>query len=94
MELSERCIAQLEKEGWPHVYEWSDVPGTVYPEHVHTGNVVIFITEGSLQLEIQGQTHQLRTGDRFDVPPQTPHRALVGPEGCQYVVGEMISGDS
>jgi quercetin dioxygenase-like cupin family protein len=94
MELSERCIAQLEKEGWRHIYEWSDAPGTVYPENAHADKVVIYVTEGSLQLEIQGQIHQLLTGDRFDVPPQTPHAAIVGPEGCQYVVGEMISGDS
>ena len=94
MELSERCIAQLEKEGWPHIYEWSDPPGTTYPEHSHADKVVIFITEGSLQLTIGGLEHDLRTGDRFDIPPQTPHAAAVGPDGCQMVVGEMIAGDS
>ena len=94
MELSERCIAQLEKEGWPHIYEWSDLPGTTYPEHSHADKVVIYVTEGSLQLEVQGKIHQLRTGDRFDIPPRTPHTAVAGPAGCQYVVGEMIDGDS
>jgi mannose-6-phosphate isomerase-like protein (cupin superfamily) len=89
MELSERCIAQLEKEGWRHVYEWSDAPGTAYPAHTHTDKVVFFVTEGSFSVEIQGQTHQLRTGDRFDVPPQTPYTMVIGSEGCQYVVGEM-----
>ncbi len=94
MELSERCIAQLEKEGWPHIYEWSDPPGTVYPEHSHTEKVVIFITEGSLELTLAGQVHLLRTSDRFDVPPQVPHSAVAGPQGCQYVVGEMVDVDS
>ena len=94
MELSERCIAQLEKEGWPHIYEWSDPPGTAYAEHHHADKVAIFITEGSLELTLAGQVHQLRTGDRFDVPPQVPHTAVVGPNGCQYVVGEVVDGDS
>lgn len=94
MELSERCIAQLEKEGWPHIYEWSDPPGTMHSEHSHADKVVIFITEGSLQLTIEGQAHDLRTGDRFDIPPQTPYAAAVGSDGCQMVVGEMIAGDS
>lgn len=94
MELSERCIATLEKEGFPHIYEWQDAPDTVYPEHVHQDKVAIFITEGSLELTIDGKTHSLRPGDRFDVPPKTSHSAVVGSQGCQYVVGEMIDGDS
>ena len=94
MELSERCIAELEKENWPHVYEWQDKPGTVYSEHSHQGKVVLYITEGSIDFTIAGVTHHLKTGDRFDVPPQTPHSAIVGDEGVQFVVAEEIDGDS
>ena len=94
MELSERCIATLEKEGFAYVYEWQDKPGTVYPSHQHQDKVTIFITEGSLELVIGGGLHKLRPGDRFDIPPQTEHSATVGPAGCQYVVGEMVEGDS
>lgn len=94
MELSERCIAQLEKENWLHIYEWQDKAGTVYPEHSHQGKVVLFITEGSIDFTIAGTTHHLKTGDRFDVPLETPHSAVVGPRGVQYVVGEEIDGDS
>lgn len=94
MELSERCIAQLEKENWPHIYEWQDAPGTVYAEHSHQGKVTLLITDGSIELRIDKQIHLLKTGDRFDVPPNTPHSALVGPWGVQYVVGEEIDGDS
>lgn len=94
MELSERCIAELEKESWPHIYEWQDKPGTIYPEHSHQGKVVLFITEGSIDFTIAGVTHHLKTGDRLDVPPETSHSAVVGDEGVQYVVGEEIDGDS
>lgn len=94
MELSERCIQALEKEGFPYVYEWSDKSGAVYPEHTHQDKVTMFVTEGSIELTINGQSHSLKAGDRFNIPPQTPHSAIVGPNGCQYVVGEMIDGDS
>lgn len=94
MELSERCIKTLENEGFTSVYEWADKPGVVYAEHQHKDRVTIFVTEGSLTLEINGETKQLLPGDRYNVPPQVPHSAVVGPVGCQYVVGEMIPGDS
>ncbi len=32
--------------------------------------------------------------DRFDVPVGIPHTAKVGPEGCTFIVGEEIKGDS
>jgi quercetin dioxygenase-like cupin family protein len=94
MELSERLIQTLEKEGFPYVYEWKDEPGTVYPEHLHQDKVSIFITDGSLELMIGDERHLLKTGDRFDITPQVLHSGVVGPLGCQYVVGEMIDGDS
>ncbi len=94
MELSERCIQTLEKEGFPYVYEWSDKPGTVYQEHSHQDKVTIFLIEGSIELTINGKTQILKAGDRFNIPPLTPHSAVVGTSGCQYVVGEMIDGDS
>ena len=94
MELSERCIQKLEQEGWLHVYEWSDAPGTEYAEHSHQDKMAIFITEGSLSLTLDGETKELTVGDRLDIPPHTPHSATVGPDGCQFVVGEMVKGDS
>lgn len=94
MELSERCIQTLEKEGFASVYEWSDGPGVVYAEHQHEGAVTIFVTEGALTLKINAESKDLRAGDRFDITARTPHSAVAGPEGCQYVVGEMILGDS
>jgi quercetin dioxygenase-like cupin family protein len=91
MELSERCIQTLEKEGFPSVYEWKDEPGTVHELHEHQGKVTIFITEGTVEITLDGAKHDLQTGDRLNIPPHVPHSAVLG---CQYVVGEMISGDS
>jgi glyoxylate utilization-related uncharacterized protein len=88
MELSERCIAQLEKENWLHIYEQQDKPGSAYPLHSHQHTVVILVTEGSMTVTTNEMVQILRTGDRLDIPPATPHTIVAGPTGCQYVVGE------
>lgn len=94
MELSERSIQSLEREGWRHIYEWSDTPGTEYPEDTHQDQVVIIVTEGSVAMCLRDQVTQLQAGDRLLIPPGVPHSAVVGPQGCQFVVGEMVQGDS
>ncbi len=93
MELSERCIQTLEKEGFPFVYETQDAPGAIYEDHKHEGKVTLFITEGSFEVNLSGETKSLVAGDRVDIPKDIPYSAIVGPQGCQLVVGEMIDGD-
>ena len=94
MELSERYIAQLESEDFKHIYEWQDAPGTVYEAHTHTGKVTIFLTDGSVIFDFEGEKKELVAPVRFDVPVGKNHSAIVGPQGAIYIVGEMIEGDS
>ncbi len=84
----------LKREGFTHVYEWTDAPGTEYPEHAHKGKVSFFITEGEISMNFSGQETVVSAGDRFDVPVGGMHSAKVGPAGCIFVVGEEIEGDS
>jgi quercetin dioxygenase-like cupin family protein len=84
---------QLTSEGFTHVYEWTDDPGTVYPEHAHRGKVSFFVTKGSVTFSGEINT-TIRAGERFDVPVGIKHSAVVGPGGCSYLVGEEIEGDS
>lgn len=81
-------------EGFPHVYEWKDAPGTFYPPHSHKGKVTLFIERGSIIFNFDHSSILLREGDRIDVPPGEIHRATVGSDGCEFVVGEEIEGDS
>jgi len=85
---------QLLDEGFKNVYEWRDEPGTDYAAHQHKDKVSLYIVDGGLSLFIDNKTVELKRGDRFDVPPGKQHTAKVGKEGCVYVVGEMIEGDS
>ena len=94
MELSERYIAQLEKDGFSHIYEWQDQAGTVYPEHTHRGRVSICLTDGSITVTLAGSACELAAPSVFEIPVGVPHSATVGPQGAIYIVGEEFEGDS
>ncbi len=89
----EAAISFLENKGFIHIFPWRDEPNAVYPEHSHRGNVSLCILDGSVTFHGELQK-TLTAGDQFDVPGATKHSAVVGPEGCEYVVGEEIEGDS
>ncbi|MBX2866477.1 hypothetical protein KTR10_00745 [Candidatus Kaiserbacteria bacterium] len=93
MELSERYIQKLEDEGFSHVCDEQDDPGKIYKEHECQNKVSLIITDGSLEVILDNEVKRLSTHDRLDIHPQTKLSAVVGPEGCGYVVGEMIKGD-
>lgn len=94
MELSERCIQKLEAEGFAHIFEWHDAPGTVYEEHAHQGKVALCVTDGLVTVMYDAKKHEVRAGERLDIPVGTPHTAVVGPKGAHFIVGEEIEGDS
>jgi quercetin dioxygenase-like cupin family protein len=84
----------LEAEGFKHVYEWTDKPNTKYPPHAHKGKVAFYVLKGSITMKLEGKTITLNPVDRMDVPVGVEHTATVGPQGCMYIVGEEIEGDS
>lgn len=90
----EELMQKLRDEGFPHIYEWHDEPGTVYPEHSHKGKVSFYVLEGSILMNIDGIHTIIRKGERLDVPVGHSHTAKVGTEGCTFIVGEEIEGDS
>jgi len=88
MELSEHCIQTLEKEGFTTIYEESESSNSTYETHTHEYKVAVFVTEGSLEITINGIVKTLQPGDRANIPANTPHSTIAGPEGCQLVLGE------
>jgi quercetin dioxygenase-like cupin family protein len=83
----------LTQQGFVHIYTWHDAPGVAYPLHAHKGRVTLCIVEGSVTFS-GGFEKTLVKGGTFDVPVGVEHTAVVGPDGCTYVVGEEIEGDS
>ncbi len=67
---------------------WSNGPGDCYAEHSHAYHKVLYCAHGSIRfLLVTGETIELGTGDRLDLPPGTVHSAVVGPEGVTCVEG-------
>jgi quercetin dioxygenase-like cupin family protein len=90
---TKKLIDKLKQEKFAHVFEWSDKPNTEYPEHAHKGKVSFYIIRGSVTFSGDIKI-TVNAGERFDVPVGVKHSAVVGPEGCEWVVGEEIEGDS
>src|SRR5947209_19651793 len=48
--------------------------GVAVGRHTHPGIESAYVLEGGFELPIQGQaTRMLKTGDAFQIPPETPH---------------------
>jgi quercetin dioxygenase-like cupin family protein len=58
---------------------WVEIDdGASFPEHRHPHEQVVNVLDGTLELSVSGETHLLRPGDVFIIPPHAPHsgRAL------------------
>ncbi len=88
MELSERIIATLEKEGFTDIEEITALPNAVRPEITNDLACVIYVTDGSLTLAIQGVTHELFSGQRYNISVHVPYSITAGLSGCNYILGQ------
>lgn len=67
-------------------------PGAVAPWHSHPGEELIYVPEGALQFQIQGQEPvTLKTGDTYFIPAGAVHTArnfgtIPGIELATYIV--------
>jgi quercetin dioxygenase-like cupin family protein len=67
--------------------------GTVIARHTHPGIESSVVTEGELELEIQGQpAKRYVAGEGFQVPPNTPHggRTL---KHCRLAITYIVEKD-
>lgn len=76
----EEIVERFSSEGLSPT-SWSNAPGDRYGEHSHSYHKVLYCTRGSITFESLGSQFQLLPGDRLEIPPDTPHSAIVGPEG-------------
>lgn len=89
MYTQEEFEEQLEGEGFNQIYVREDEGDTAYPPHEHETYTVHIILEGEMTFTgSDGRVRLLRPGDRVDVLPGEQHTAVIGPEGCTYLVGE------
>lgn len=81
-------LAQLQREGFARTFVWEDGPHTRYPNHTHSTETAHIILSGEMTLAMDGVSTTYRAGDRCDVPANAVHSAIMGPQGCRYLVGE------
>jgi quercetin dioxygenase-like cupin family protein len=68
------------------IVEVTDPPGAEAPLHVHHNeDEAFYVLEGSVTLEVGGQTVEAGPGDYAWGPRGVPHRYTVGPEGCRML---------
>jgi len=78
----EEAIARRLREEAEHCYRWSNGPGAHYGVHSHPYRKVLYVAHGSITFLPIGQPQvTMGHGDRIEIPPGTPHSALVGAEG-------------
>jgi len=79
---------KLREEGFSGVFTHRDRPNACYPDHTHHGMTAHVVIEGLITVTSEGKTVKYGPGERFDVPAGAVHSAIIGPEGCLYVIGE------
>lgn len=62
---------------------WENGPHAVYAVHEHPDAKVLLVQQGSIEFLLPGEDRKVRLGpgDRLDLPPHTPHSAVVGADG-------------
>ncbi len=75
--------ADLKRQGY-HPLHISEAPESRLDPHSHPQNHIIVITDGKMRLELDGESTDMRPGDKVTIPPQTRHAAYFGADGCRY----------
>lgn len=81
---------KLHEEGFSEVNTHTEGPNFYFEEHEHPVYTSQVILEGLMIIWQEGKQHDLKPGDRFDVPKGMMHSAKIGPEGCTYIIGIRI----
>ena len=71
----------------PHA--WSNGPGDRYGVHSHDYTKLLVCAAGSITFLVGADAVavELLPGEGFILPPDTPHAAVVGPQGCTCLEG-------
>ena len=85
--------ARLRAEGLD-ASPWSNGPGDRYGAHDHGYDKVIVVAAGSIAFGLpdEGESIELETGDRLELPAGTRHDALVGPSGVTCLEAHLPAG--
>ncbi len=61
---------------------------SAYPNEVHDFVEALLVIEGQMNLEIEGETICVQTGEVFMVPAGTPHAVAAGSRGTLVIIDQ------
>jgi quercetin dioxygenase-like cupin family protein len=90
MPTETQIFSLLQKEGIEvSLNQWG--PRTEIKDHRHFLSEILFVSEGSLILNVNGNQVLLRQGDRAEIPSNTKHSYLVqDSESCRVIIGYRL----
>jgi quercetin dioxygenase-like cupin family protein len=59
--------------------------GSVVDMHQHPNEQIGIVLRGSLDLTIGAEQRTVVAGDTYNIPPNIPHRAVAGQDGCVVI---------
>jgi quercetin dioxygenase-like cupin family protein len=88
--VEQTALKQFTKDGLVPT-RWSNAPHAVYGVHDHPYGKTLVVVEGGITFVVEstGRRVTMKPGDRLDLPPRTPHSAVVGPEGVVCLEGHL-----
>jgi hypothetical protein len=88
--LGEAAVRQaVELDGWSPLLV-TDRPGALYPPHAHPEAKLLAFLRGAMEVRVGTETFRCVAGDRLEIPGETDHAAVAGPDGCDYLWSEQI----
>lgn len=84
----DEAIGRIMGGGYRMVYEYEDPADKVVPDDNRTGDRLVIVLRGSIEVDMEGKKQVLKEGGEIFIPVQMPYSTKMGPEGCTYLVGE------
>lgn len=83
-------ISELQNDGYNNLLFCDAFPFERDEEHAHDRDHKMVIFSGDVEVTIGYQTVHLAVHDYFEIPRGTNHIAVVGAEGCRYLIAERL----
>lgn len=92
MQTEKEIIKNLEDLGYGKVYVWNDEPNKIFEEHSHNWDTKLYILSGEMRLKLLNSgridDYKLKIGDEKEIFQNQIHSAIIGIDGCKYIVAE------
>ncbi|MEQ6916296.1 cupin domain-containing protein [Halomonas aquatica] len=74
-----------------NVVLFEEEPGKVYERHIHPGHVFVYVLEGTIQADVEGQEPQRASAGEVihERPDQPMVGRVIGDEGARFLVFQI-----